>query len=81
MSKIEIFETTKIYVACPTRVATGEPELLYQFATHMQNEVNRFSIKLDQKLINFYFCNIYKNCSYLEKNEQRTIFTIILLLY
>ncbi|MCD6490538.1 MAG: hypothetical protein J7K20_07430 [Thermodesulfobacterium sp.] len=36
MSKIEIFNTTKVYVACPARVATGGPELLHQFATQMR---------------------------------------------
>lgn len=37
MNKIEIFDTTKVYVACPARVATGGPELLHQFASQMRS--------------------------------------------
>lgn len=43
---------------------------MHQFTTQTRDRVNKFSIKLDQKLVNFYFCDIYKNCSHLEKMDN-----------
>ena len=40
----------------------------------MRDVVNKFSINLDQKLVDFY---LYKNDSYLEKSGQWIIFTVL----
>lgn len=37
---VEIYPTTKIYIACPAHVATGGPELLHQLGYHLINDLN-----------------------------------------
>jgi hypothetical protein len=36
---IEIYQNTKIYIACPANFATGGPELLHQLAYHFINDL------------------------------------------
>jgi len=36
---VEIYNTTKVYIACPANVATGGPELLHQLGFHLINDL------------------------------------------
>jgi hypothetical protein len=37
---VTIFDSTKIYIACPANVATGGPELLHQLGYHLINDLD-----------------------------------------
>jgi len=37
---VVIFDSTKVYIACPANAATGGPELLHQLAFHLINDLN-----------------------------------------
>jgi hypothetical protein len=47
---IEVYNDTKIYIACPANFATGGPELLHQFGYHL---INDLGIKVFMYYYNF----------------------------
>lgn len=53
---VKVYINTKIFIACPSNLSTGGPELLHQLAYHLINDLNietyKFYYNFDNQIQN-----------------------------